>query len=149
MSKVLEYFSRKIIRGIARVYGFTTTPPMPPDPGEVKEGAASIRKLLKFADTHPQAFIGLAPEGRDSISGELLPPPPGTGRLIGHLANRGFCILPAAIYEALSQKKGTAPSCLELRFGPAYTIEIPRQVSPQERDALIGQKVMGAIADLL
>jgi hypothetical protein len=149
MSKVLEYFSRKIIRGIARVYGFTTTPPMPPDPGEVKEGAASIRKLLKFADTHPQAFIGLAPEGRDSISGELLPPPPGSGRLIGHLANRGYCILPAAIYEALSQKKGTAPSCLVLRFGPAYTIEIPRQASPQERDALFGQKVMGAIADLL
>jgi hypothetical protein len=78
MSKALESLSRVIIRQISMVYGFTTTPPMPPDPGEVKEGAASIRKLLKYADSHPEAFIGLAPEGRDSLSGELLSPPPGT-----------------------------------------------------------------------
>jgi len=148
LSKTLETISRMIIHRIARVYGFTTTPPMPPDPGEVLAGAASIRKLLRYACTHPHSFIGLAPEGRDSLSRELLPLPPGTGRLIGHLASRGYCILPAVVFEEQSQKEDRTHS-LVLRFGPAYTIGSPMPVSPQGRDALIGQQVIEAMTALM
>jgi hypothetical protein len=139
--KTREKITRVVIRIITGIYGFTTTPPMPPNPAETKEGAASIRKLLKFAENHPQAFIGLTPEGRDSLTEGLTSPPAGTGRLIGHLAKRGYRILPSAIYEA--------NSCLILRFGSPYDLDIPMKVSPQERDDKISQQVMDKITALL
>lgn len=141
LGKLRENITRFIIVEIARIYGFTITPPMPPNLKETKEGAASIRKLLKYAQDHPQGIIGLAPEGRDSFDNSLAPPPPGTGRLLGHLAGRRYRILPAALYEE--------KDCLVLRFGPAYPLEVPERVHPQERDLAISQRVMGEIEMLL
>ena len=60
--------------------------------------AASIRRLLRDARTASQPF-GLFPEGVAGTAGRIAPPLAGTDRLIAMLANQGFPVLPARIYE--------------------------------------------------
>ena len=55
--------------------------------------------VLAFASTHPQAILGLAPEGGDQPGGLLNWPPAGAGRFILLLAEQGFPLLPVGCFE--------------------------------------------------
>lgn len=133
--------SRWLLRRVAGLYGFTAMPPMPPRPEDAARRALAVRRVLEFVRAHPDAVLGLAPEGRDTPGGVLSWPAPGTGHLIWRLAEMGFRITPAAVYEQDGR------FCL--RFGPAYRPETTVGLSAREKDRLIAQMVMRAIASLL
>jgi 1-acyl-sn-glycerol-3-phosphate acyltransferase len=140
-SKQLSGLSRCLFRRIAAVYGFSTVPPMPPDPDEVGLRAQSIRSVLRYARRTPLPVIGFAPEGQDSPDGRLMWPPPGAGRFIHHLAQLGLEIVPIGAFEANHS--------FQINFGSPYRLEIPDHLPAHEVDNLVSRLVMRRIADLL
>jgi Acyltransferase len=130
--------SRWLLKRFSTIYGFTSMPPMPPRPQDVKARALSVRRVLEFARSHPLALLGLAPEGGDQPGGLLNLPPAGAGRFILLLAAQGFPILPVGCFEE------AGAFCL--RFGEAYRLEVARDLSPDEKDRQAAQIVMSAIA---
>ena len=133
--------SRWLLKRFSRIYGFTTMPPMPPRPQDVKARARSVRRVLMFARFHPQAVLGLAPEGGDQPGGLLNMPPAGAGRFIALLAEQGFPILPVGCYEE------AGVFCL--RFGQAYHLKIRGRLTSKEKDVAVARSVMQKIAPLL
>jgi 1-acyl-sn-glycerol-3-phosphate acyltransferase len=133
--------SRLILSRVARAYRFLPMPPMPPDPRQVAERAAAVRRILAFIRHNPNAVIGLAPEGRDGPGSVLQMPPEGSGRFIVQLTRRGFPILPAGVYEE--------ERALCVRFGSAYDLSLPGKMPHEQLDRCTIQIVMQAIADLL
>ncbi len=130
--------SRWLLKRFSKVYDFTTMPPMPPREKDVAERARSVRATLAFARQHPQAVLGLAPEGGDQPGGVLNRPASGAGRFILLLAEQGFPVLPVGMFEEDGE------FCL--RFGTAYRLELPRGLGPDEKDRAAAQTVMSAIA---
>jgi 1-acyl-sn-glycerol-3-phosphate acyltransferase len=143
MTEALTYLgafmpvSRWVLRRVARLYGFTAAPPMPPHPRDVTGRARAVRQVLEIARS-PGAAIALAPEGRDLPGGVLGPLPPGAGRFIENLAARCQQIIPVGVFEAQNR--------LCLRFGPAFELTLPPGLSAAERDQQAGQIVLHAIA---
>ena len=133
--------SRWLLKRFSRIYGFTTMPPMPPRPKDVEARAWSVRRVLAFVKSHPQAMLGLAPEGGDQPGGLLNRPPAGAGRFILLLAELGYPILPVGCFEE------AGAFCL--RFGEAYHLKIPAGLTSKERDAAAAGYVMQKIAPLL
>jgi hypothetical protein len=133
--------TRWLLRRIAEVYGFTTMPPMPPDPNEVQARAEAVRRVLKYTRSNACPVIGLAPEGMDMAQGKLSMPPPGVGRFITHLADSRLPILPVGAYETENR------FCLG--FGLPYLMDIPPNLGSQERDLAASHTVMLHIARLL
>ncbi|MCX7671840.1 MAG: hypothetical protein N2439_17445, partial [Anaerolineae bacterium] len=115
--------------------------PMPPRPEDAARRALAVRRVLEFVRAHPDAVLGLAPEGRDTPGGVLSWPAPGTGHLLLRLADLGFPITPVGAYEQDGR--------LCLRFGPAYRLGSAAGFSGREKDRLAAQTVMRAIASLL
>jgi hypothetical protein len=130
--------SRWLLRRCSKIYGFTTMPPMPPREKDVAARAQSVRETLTFARQHPQAVLGLSPEGGDQPGGVLNWPPCGAGRFVLLLAEQGFPVLPMGTFEDAGE------FCL--RFGTAYQLQVPRGLSPDEKDRAAAQTVMSAIA---
>jgi hypothetical protein len=131
--------SRWLLRRFSKVYGFTTTPPMPPRPRDVEARAKSVREFLSYARKHPQAILGLAPEGGDNTpTGELARPASGAGRFVLLLAAQGFPILPVGVFEEAGE------FCL--RFGTTYRLQVSQGLSPDEKDWAAAQTVISAIA---
>jgi 1-acyl-sn-glycerol-3-phosphate acyltransferase len=130
--------SRWLLRRFSRLYGFTAMPPMPPRPWDVEARARSVRAALAFAKAHPQAILGLAPEGGDQPGGLANWPPAGAGRFVLLLAELGFPILPVGCFEEAGE------FCL--RFGLPYRLQVPRGLGPEGKDQRTAQIVMSAIA---
>jgi 1-acyl-sn-glycerol-3-phosphate acyltransferase len=130
--------SRWLLRRFSEIYGFTSMPPMPPRPQDIKARTRSVRRTLAFARAHPHAVLGLAPEGGDQPGGLLNWPPAGAGRFILLLAEKGFPILPVGCYE----DAGVFFLC----FGAPYRLQLPHSHTPVEKDRHTAQTVMSAIA---
>ncbi|MEW6092869.1 MAG: 1-acyl-sn-glycerol-3-phosphate acyltransferase [Chloroflexota bacterium] len=130
--------SRMVLRRLAKIYGFTTMPPMPPRPKDVEARARSVRRVLEYLRAHPNAILGLSPEGGDDQNGRLTWPPPGAGRFLHLLSEAGFSILPVGVYEQAGE------FCL--RFGAAYRLQVPRRAGADERDRAAAEIVMLNIA---
>ncbi len=130
--------SRWLLRRFSKIYGFTTMPPMPPRAKDVAARARSVRETLTFARLHPQAVLGLAPEGGDQPGGVLNWPSGGAGRFILLLTLQGFPILPVGVFEENGE------FCL--RFGSAYHLQVPGNSEPDEKDHAAARAVMSAIA---
>lgn len=130
--------SRWLLLRFSKIYGFTTMPPMPPREKDVAERARSVRATIAFARQYPQAVLGLAPEGGDQPGGLLNWPSSGAGRFVLLLAEQGFPVLPVGAFEENGE------FCL--RFGAAYWLQVPRGLSPDEKDNCTAQTVMTAIA---
>jgi hypothetical protein len=133
--------SRWLLKRFSRIYGFTSMPPMPPRPKDVEERARSVRRVLDFARSHPQAVLGLAPEGGDQPGGLLNWPPAGAGRFVLLLGEQGFPLLPVGCFEE------AGAFCLHL--GEAYQLKIPGGLSSKEKDIAAARAVMQKIAPLL
>jgi hypothetical protein len=133
--------SRWLLKRFANIYGFTTMPPMPPRPKDLKARARSVRRALVFAKTHPQAILGLAPEGGDQPGGLVNWPPAGAGRFVLLLTEQGFPILPVGCFEEAGE--------FRLRFGAACQLDVPDGLSSKEKDAAAARVVMQKIALIL
>ncbi len=113
-SKQLRKLSEWIFRRIARVYGFTLFPPMPPDPSDKQARTDAIRGVFKHIKENPDALVTLAPEGRDYPGGVLGMPPAGSGKFLLELSRRLGPVYPVGIFE----EGGT----LNLRFGAPFDL---------------------------
>ncbi|HEY3313438.1 MAG TPA: hypothetical protein VGK00_17500 [Anaerolineales bacterium] len=133
--------SRFVLERLARVYGFSTMPPMPPREKDVEQRARSVRAVLSWLEEADRPVLLLAPEGGDQSGGRLTRPPAGVGRFIDLLAARGLNILPAAGWEQ--------DGAIHLRFGPLFRLDVPQKASRDEFDRAASSVVMGAIAELL
>jgi len=130
--------SRWLLQRFSKIYGFTTMPPMPPREKDVAARARSVRETLTFACQHPQAILGLAPEGDDQPGGLLNWPASGAGRFVLLLAERGFPVLPVGAFEEAGE------FCL--CFGAAYRLQVPSCLGPDEKDRCAARTIMSAIA---
>jgi hypothetical protein len=133
--------SRWILTHVARVYGFTSMPPMPPAADEVLRRSAAIKRLMNYARCHPQAFIGIAPEGGDQPGAVLKLPPCGFGKLALTFSHMGILFYPAGVYE----ENGV----LFLHFGPPYRLEIEKDTRRDQLDLVARRLVMKKIAACL
>lgn len=125
--------SRWVLRRLAHIYGFTLMPPMPPHPQEAAQRAMAVRRLLRYVQAHPQALIGLAPEGGDfAPPGQVAELPCGVGRLVLHLTEWGLRVQAVGLFEE---------NGLCLRFGLPFTLPPPPQRSADERDAWVRQRL--------
>jgi hypothetical protein len=133
--------SRILLRRIARVYGFTTMPPMPPRPKEVEDRAASVRRVLEHVRHAKDPVLGLAPEGYDPPNGILRRPASGLGRFGLLLSRAGLKFIPVGAYEA--------DGFFYLHFGKSYQLSVERELGPDEKDERAAQIIMKNIARLL
>lgn len=143
-SHTLTPFSRWLFRRLARIYGFTRMPPMPPHPSEVSLRASAVRKVLHYARHTSQPVIGLAPEGGDPpdlVNVTIQLPPAGAGRFVMLLAEQGLQIIPAGVYESEGQ--------FWIKFGLPYRIIRDHTCSPDRQDIRVRQIVTSQIASLL
>ncbi len=140
-SHLLTPVSTWLFRRIARVYGFTSMPPMPPRAWEVSARAEAVREVLHWARAEPRPLIVIAPEGMDSPPGKLMMPPAGVGRFIEKLAQLGLAILPVGAFED--------GDTLCLHFGKPYRLEAPASDDRHARDRAVAHIVMQHIADCL
>ncbi|MDH7475444.1 MAG: 1-acyl-sn-glycerol-3-phosphate acyltransferase [Anaerolineae bacterium] len=134
--RILTPLTRWAFDRVARVYGFVTMPPMPPDPREVEARALAVLRTLRLARQVVQVggMIGLAPEGQD-VSEGLGRPPEGAGRFLALLVETGLPVLPVGVAEAGGR--------LRVSFGPLFVPEIPPE--RDERDRMVARQVMAAI----
>ncbi len=126
---------------VARILGLTSMPPMPPRPEDIVARAEAVRQVLTYTRRHPQAIVGMAPEGGDSPGGILAMPASGVGRFIFHMAQQGLRIIPVGAYEEGDQ--------FILHFGEAYELHVLETVSRADRDSFVCEIVMRKIAGLL
>lgn len=133
--------SRVLLKRIARVYGFTTMPPMPPRPNDVGERAASVRAVLKYVMHAENPILGLAPEGYDTPKGTLTRTASGLGRFGLLLSSQGLRFAPVGIYET--------DGILHAHFGEQYHLVVPAAMTADEKDAQASQIIMENIARLL
>jgi len=133
--------SRGILRRLSKIYGFTGMPSMPPRPEDARKRAFAVRKVLTYIKQYECSFIGLAPEGSDQTDGILSMPAKGLGRFCLLLASSGMQFTPIGIHES--------GGCLQLKFGPQYSLTIPANLPPKQRDQMAARKIMDHIADLM
>lgn len=134
--------SRIALPRLAQVYGFTSMPHMPPNPREVAARARAVRDVLEYVEKAKNPVLMFAPEGRDNLpSGVLAWPPLGAGRFLALMAGKGLSILPAAGW--------LQDDDLCIRFGPAYHLDVPKELSNDEKDHIASKRVMRSIAELL
>jgi hypothetical protein len=133
--------SRLLLKRIARVYDFTTMPPMPPRPRDVNARAASVRAVLEYVRHAKDPILGLAPEGHDPPNGVLTRPASGLGRFGLLLSEAGLKFIPVGAYEA--------HGVFHLHFGKLYELNIGRELSADEKDEQAARIIMKHIARLL
>jgi len=133
--------SRFVLHRLARVYGFTSMPPMPPRPRDVETRAKSVRTVLDIVKHTQSPILGLAPEGADSVDGKLARPASGLGRFGLLLSNAGLQFVPVGACEM--------DGVFIIHFGSAYQLSVPGGLTSAEKDAQAAQIVMNNIAQLL
>ncbi len=139
--RILTPLTRWALPRVARVYGFVSMPPMPPSPEEVAARARAVMQTLRLARrlSKEGGMIGIAPEGRDTIPGELGEPPESAGEFIALLVQAGMPVLPVGVCEVGGR--------LRVSFGSLFIPHIPSERA--KRDRVVSDQVMGAIAKLL
>ena len=139
--QVLTPITRWAFARAARVYGFVTMPPMPPDPDEVEARATAVLRTVRLARRAARegGLVGLAPEGMDAHGEKLGQPPKGAGSFIVLLIGAGLPVLPVGVTETGGR--------LRVSFGQIFRPEIPARRA--ERDSAVARQVMAAIAHQL
>ena len=128
-----------VFKHLADIYGFVTTPAMPPNPAEIIDRAVSIRNLMVVLQSRPDAVLCLAPEGMDFSNGLLGKPFPGSGKLMFYISKLMNRIQPVGVYEENGE--------LIIKFGKIYSLETCND--PESVDEVVIHSVMEKIAELL
>jgi 1-acyl-sn-glycerol-3-phosphate acyltransferase len=135
--RVLTPLTHLAFDRVARIYGFVSMPPMPPDPSQVEARALAVLRTVRLA-RHLAAtggVLGLAPEGQD-VPGGLADPPAGAGEFIALLVREGLPLLPVGASEPAGR--------LRVSFGPLFVPDIPARRAGQDHAVI--QQVLDAIA---
>jgi hypothetical protein len=132
--------SRWFLRKIAKSYGFTLMPPMPPHPQDVQGRTGAVRSLLRYIQSTIKPIVAIAPEGADTGGGCLTTPPNGFGRMLFLFLERGLSLVPCGLYEENGH--------LYLHFGEPLKPSI-EGISRQEREGALISLIMRAIASCL
>ncbi len=139
--RILRKISHFVLLQIASVYQFFPMPPNPPEPDFSTSAALSIRKLFRAAQTNPQPWLALAPEGRDFANGVLGMPTKGTGTVIAELSKRGYSIQPVGFF--------LENGVFHIVFGKAYHLILMSSFNRHQEDSFVSKKIMQSIAQLL
>jgi 1-acyl-sn-glycerol-3-phosphate acyltransferase len=108
----------------------------------VRARAKAVRRVVEVTREDPNAVVIVAPEGRDNLEGgNLAPPPPGVGRFLLLLAERGLPVLPVGGWES--------DGALNVHFGRVYTLAVPPQLRADDKDKAATEIVMSHLAALL
>ena len=107
---------RSFLASISWVYGFLSMPSMVKGLSTPLSRAAAVRRVIKFVRAHPNAIIGLSPEGQDSPRNGVGLAPAGGGKFMLQLNRMGFPLLPVTVAEYSGQ--------LTVRFGQVFDIAI-------------------------
>lgn len=132
--------SRWVLTRVARSYGFTSTPPMPPRPRDYLARAAALRTLLRALDKSTSPVLGIAPEGFDSGDGSLQRPAAGVSHLFHHLWLRGMTFVPVGVFEEGGR--------LITRFGPPLDVATNTVNADPGAEQLLEQVMRGIAACL-
>jgi hypothetical protein len=141
LRRPLRAVSKWVFKRIARVYGFTLTPPMPPEPEDATTRTEAVRRVFQHIKANPSTLVALAPEGRDFPDGVLRELPPGAGKFMLELSRRLGRIRPVGIYEE--------GGSLQINFGPPFDLGSIINSGNGSFDEKAGRIVMEHIAALL
>lgn len=133
--------SRWVLRRLAKLYAFTSMPPMPPRPQDAEARALAVRQVLYHIRHTEKPMLGLAPEGCDNPDGSVCMPATGAGRFGLLLAANGLSFVPCGIFESEGR--------LCLRFGPGYDLHLPAGLTAREKDLQASRIIMQHIANLV
>jgi len=134
IDQIQTKFTHWLFKRISHLYGFITTPAMPPDPRDLPERVASIRNIFQRIEANPRTILCIAPEGRDFSPEDLGYPAAGTGKFIYELVQKLHTVIPVGVYES--------NGCLHLNFGSPYKNADLKKTT----DTYISQFVMERIA---
>ncbi len=133
--------SRRVLERLAKIYAFSSMPPMPPRPQDTEARALAVRQVLATIKHTEKTMLGLAPEGSDNPDGKVCMPAPGAGRFGLLLASRGLRFVPVGAFETDGR--------LCLRFGRGYDLQVPSGLTASEKDTRAARIIMQNIANLL
>ena len=128
-------------RRVARVYGFTNMPVMPPRVHEVADRTEAVRQVMRYARFHPLGVVGLAPEGHNTPDLSLGWPPAGSGRFMLGLAEKLGKVVPVGACWENEQ--------LTLRVGPGFEFITSPVDTREQIDRSAARLVMEHIAALV
>ena len=136
---ILRPLMRAVLASINKVYGFLSMPSMVEGFNTAASRGDAVRRVLRFARSHPQAVIGLAPEGRDSPEDGVGLAPEGGGKFMLHLNRMGFQLLPVVVIEHEGR--------LVIQFGERFDFLSMDEHSPQV-DQEVREMVRGRLQSL-
>ncbi len=113
---LLRPLMRGILSSINSAYGFLSMPSMMEGFNTPASRAAAVRRVINFARSHPDAVIGLAPEGQDSPADGVGLAPDGGGKFMLHLNRMGYLLLPVVVVERSGR--------LVLHFGQPFDFPV-------------------------
>jgi hypothetical protein len=141
LRRPLRAISKWVFKRIAWVYGFTLTPPLPPEPADAPARTEAVRGVFQHIKANPTTLVALAPEGQDFPGGVLGELPPGAGKFMLELNRRLGCIHPVGIYEE--------DDSLRINFGPPFDLGSIINSGSGDLDEKVGRMMMERIATLL
>ena len=141
LRRPLRAVSKWVFKRIARVYGFTLTPPMPPEPEDATARTEAVRRVFQHIKANPSTLVALAPEGRDFPGGVLGELPPVQASSCWNSTGGLGCIHPVGIYEE--------DGSLQINFGPPFDLGSIINSGSGKLDEKAGRIVMEHIAALL
>jgi 1-acyl-sn-glycerol-3-phosphate acyltransferase len=126
---LLRPLMRSLLASINWVYDFLSMPSMVEGLSTPLSRAAAVRRVIVFVRTHPNAIIGLAPEGQDSPRDGIELAPAGGGKFMLQLNRIGLHLLPVTVAEYSGQ--------LTVRFGKVFDISIDPGFPPGQVDEYV------------
>lgn len=124
---------RIVFQRVARMYGLVV---MPRRTSRAMGRAAALKRLARLMAEEP---IGITPEARGS--GRLVEPLEGSGLFLQSLSEQGVPLVAVAAWEE--------GDLLTVRFGPPFSLSVPKRGRREARDRLAREQVMVAIGRLL
>jgi len=141
LRRPLRAVTKWVFKRIAHVYGFTLTPPMPPEPEDAPARTEAVRRVFQYIKGHPITLVALAPEGRDFPGGVLGELPAGVGKFMLELNQRLEYIYPVGIFEE--------DGSLRINIGSPIDLGFITNSGSRSLDEKAGRIVMERIAALL
>jgi len=135
-SKQLRNLSEWVFRRVAKVYGFTLTPPLPPDPVDQQARTEAILRVFQHIRANPSTLVALAPEGRDFPGGVLGMPPAGSGKFLLELSRRLEKVYPVGVFE----EDGALHLCFGVPFD-LYSIIKECTLEPGEASRVVMERI--------
>jgi len=131
---------RSFLASISWVYGFLSMPSMVKGLSTPLSRAAAVRRVIKFVRAHPNAIIGLSPEGQDSPRNDVGLAPAGGGKFMLQLNRMGLPLLPVVVVEN--------PGQLTVKFSQVFDVTVEADTPPEKVDESVRRAVRDRLFEL-